>query len=57
MTYGCQKVPMINCLVVNWQRKHIMIGLFEIIDSYGQSLAKNLIKLLEKYDFKNIYEW
>ncbi len=34
-----------------------MIGLFEIIDSYGQSLAKNLIKLLEKYDFKNIYEW
>ncbi len=52
MTYGCQKVPMINFLMVNWQPKHIMIGLFEIINSYGQSLAKNLTKLLEKYDFK-----
>jgi hypothetical protein len=48
---------MINFLVVDWQPKQIMIGLFEIIDSYGQSLAKNLTKLLEKYDFKKIYEW
>jgi hypothetical protein len=36
----------INFLGTNWQPKHITIGLFETMDTYGQTLAKDLIELL-----------
>jgi hypothetical protein len=39
----------INFLVVDWQPKHITLGLFKPIDISGQALAKNLIKLLDNY--------
>jgi hypothetical protein len=29
----------------NWQPKHITIGLFEAMDTSGQTLAKDLIEL------------
>ncbi len=36
-------------LGVDWQLKHITLGLFEPIDISGQTLAKNLIELLDSY--------
>jgi hypothetical protein len=38
---------MINFLGVNWQPKHIMTELFETMHISKQSLANNLIELLE----------
>jgi len=37
-------------LGVNWQPKRFAIGLFETFDTFGHTLAKDLIKLLGKYD-------
>jgi hypothetical protein len=37
-------------LWVDWQPKHITIGLFETSDTFGHALAKDLIELLYKYD-------
>jgi len=33
----------------DWKPKHITFGLFELIDSIRQTLAKNLIELLDSY--------
>jgi hypothetical protein len=37
----------VNFLRANWQQKHITLGLFKTLDINGQSLAKNLTKLLD----------
>jgi hypothetical protein len=44
----------INFLGANWQPKHIIIGLFEVINIKGQTLGKNLTKLLDIYELKKI---
>jgi hypothetical protein len=36
----------INFLGIDWQPKHITIRLFEAMDIFGQTLAKDLIELL-----------
>jgi hypothetical protein len=36
----------------NWQPKHIIVGLFEAMDTSDQALAKDLIELLRKYNLK-----
>jgi hypothetical protein len=36
----------------DWQPKHITIGLFEPMDTFGLALAKDLIKLLRKYNLR-----
>jgi hypothetical protein len=38
----------INFLEVDWQLKHVTFGLSEAISILGKTLAKSLIKLLEK---------
>jgi hypothetical protein len=35
----------INFLGRNWQPKHITIGLFGAMDTFGQAVAKDLIEL------------
>ncbi len=40
---------------VDWQPKHITIGLFDAYETTWQVLAKNLTTLLDEYGFKNIY--
>jgi hypothetical protein len=42
----------IKFLQVGWQPKHITFGLFEAKDTSGQTLAKNLTKLLDNYALK-----
>jgi hypothetical protein len=42
----------INFLGSDWQPKHVIIGLFEVTETNGQTLARNLIKLLDKYGLK-----
>jgi hypothetical protein len=42
----------IKFLGVDWQPKHITLGLFELIDISGQTLANNLTKLLNTYELK-----
>jgi hypothetical protein len=39
----------INFLGVDWQPKHITLGLSKPIDNSGQTLAKNLTKLMDSY--------
>jgi hypothetical protein len=39
----------INFLRDDWQPKHINLGLYEPIDTTGQTLAKKLTKLLDSY--------
>jgi hypothetical protein len=39
----------INFLDENWQPKKVTIGLFEIIKTTSQALARNLRKLLDSY--------
>jgi hypothetical protein len=39
-------------LWVDWQPKHITIGLFKASDTFGHALAKDLIELLNKYDLR-----
>jgi hypothetical protein len=34
----------------NWQEKHVTFGLFEVVDTFGKILAKNLTKLLKNYN-------
>jgi hypothetical protein len=38
-----------NFLIVDWQSKHITLGLFEATNINGQTLAKNLTDLLDNY--------
>jgi hypothetical protein len=45
----------IQLLGVNWQPKHIVIGLFEAYDTFGHALTKHLIDLLDEYDLKKNY--
>jgi hypothetical protein len=42
----------INFLGFDWQPKHITFGLFEPIDTSGQTLVKTLTKLLDSYALK-----
>jgi hypothetical protein len=42
----------INFLKVDWQPKHIAIGLFEAFDTSKHALAKYLTKLLSKCDLR-----
>jgi hypothetical protein len=42
----------INFLGVKWQLKHIIIRLFEASNTFGHTLAKDLIELLGKYDLR-----
>jgi hypothetical protein len=37
---------------LDWQPKHITIGLFKASNTFGHALAKDLIELLNKYDLK-----
>jgi hypothetical protein len=41
-----------NFLGVDWQPKHIIIGLFKRSETTWQLLARNLITLLDEYEFK-----
>jgi hypothetical protein len=45
----------INFLGVDWQPKHITLGLAEPIDINGQTLTKNLTKLLDSYALRRNY--
>jgi hypothetical protein len=42
----------INFLGIDWQPKHATIGFFCAMDTFGQTLAKTLIDLLEKYNLR-----
>jgi hypothetical protein len=43
-------LPLILILLgANWQPKRFAIGFFETFDTFGHTLAKDLIKLLSKY--------
>ncbi len=42
----------INLLGGDWQPKHVTIGLFKAIETTSQTLAINLIKLLNKYGLR-----
>ncbi len=42
----------INFLGIIQKPKHIAFGLFKVVDSFGKTLFKNLIELLEKYNLK-----
>jgi len=37
----------------NWKPKHVTLGLFEAPKTSGQTLARNLIQLLDAYHLKN----
>jgi hypothetical protein len=41
---------LLNFWQVNWQPKRNAIGLSEAFDTFGHALAKDLMKLLGKYD-------
>ncbi len=41
-----------NFLGVDWQPKHIIIGLFKASETIGWVLAKNSIALLDEYGLK-----
>jgi hypothetical protein len=43
---------MINVLSNVWQLEHVTIDLFEVTETIGQTLARSLTKLLDKYGFK-----
>jgi hypothetical protein len=45
-------LPLILNLGVDWQPKHIAIGLFEAYNTSRHALAKDLTKLLNKYDLR-----
>jgi hypothetical protein len=42
----------INFLSIDWQPKHVTIGLFKAIEIIGQTLARSLTQFLDKYGFK-----
>jgi hypothetical protein len=56
--FRCEKVLMtylplwLTFFGVNWQPKHVTIGLFQVVNTYDKTLAKNLIELLEKYNLR-----
>jgi len=43
----------INCLNESWMPRHVTIGLFEVHETIGLSMAGQLRSLLEKYDLMN----
>jgi hypothetical protein len=43
----------INFLRSNQKPKHVILGLFEVVETIGQTLAKNLIKLLDACGLRN----
>ncbi len=43
---------MINFLSSDWQPKHVTIGLFETIETIGQTLVRSLTELLDKYGLR-----
>jgi len=43
---------MINFLSSDWQPEHVTIGLFEVTKTIGQTLARSLTKLLDKYGLR-----
>jgi hypothetical protein len=46
----------INCLGTNWLPRCIAIRLFEACNTFAHALAKDLTKLLGKYDLgKNLH--
>ncbi len=47
----------INYLGANWQPKRIAIKFFEASNTFGHALAKDLTKLLSKYDLQKIYHY
>jgi hypothetical protein len=42
----------ISFLGIVWQPKHITLGFLKVIDSFGKTLVKTLIELLEKYNLE-----
>jgi hypothetical protein len=46
-------VLVINFLGFDWKPKHVTFGLFEVVETTWQALARNLIKLLNAYGLKN----
>jgi hypothetical protein len=42
----------INFLGIDWQPKHVTLGLFEFTNIDGKTLIKNLIELFEKCNSK-----
>jgi hypothetical protein len=40
----------INSLGIDWQPKHVTLGLFEFVNIDGKTLIKNLIELLQQYN-------
>ncbi len=45
---------LISFLGANWQLKDVTLGLFEVVNISWKTLAKYLIKLLEKYNEKKM---
>ncbi len=43
----------INFLGFTWQPKQVTIGLFEAIETIGQTLVNNLTKLFDQYELRN----
>ncbi len=39
----------VNFLSLDWKRHHVIIGLFEVTDTIGQRLAKQLKVMLEEF--------
>ncbi len=46
-------VLIMNFLGFDWKPKHVTFGLFEAIETTGQTLARNLIELLDAYGLRN----
>jgi hypothetical protein len=36
-------------LRTDWQKNHVTFGIFEVENTFGKTLAKNLIELLKNY--------
>jgi len=54
LIFGCLKELMMSLLIINflssdWQPEHVTIGLFKVTETIGQTLARSLTKLLDKY--------
>jgi hypothetical protein len=47
-------ILVIKFLGSNWKPKHIIFGLFEIVKTTWQALARNLIELLDAYGLRNM---
>jgi hypothetical protein len=42
-------VVVVNFIFNDWEAKHVIIGLFEVIDTSGIALAPKLQELLDKF--------